>query len=442
MAGLINKIDQFLRKDLWTLDISHLNKGKTLVIKTLRLISFTIREFLNNELQLRAVSLVYTTLLSIVPLIAFSFSILKSFGVVNNQLEPLLLKFLSPLGAQGIEISNKILEFVGNMKVGVLGAIGLITLIYTVFSMIKKIDDSINVIWKVHRGRGLVKRFANYISLTVIGPMAMFVIMGLTATLASNTVVQKLQEIKTIGTIVVIWGTILPYLIISIVFCIIYIIVPNTKVNLRPALIGGVIGGIAWQISSILFAKGVASSTKYFAIYSSLAILILFMIWQYISWLIVLIGAQISYCAQKLDFSGVNLKITDLSSKLRERISLSVMYFIGYNYLNGLENMSLDKIIEKTDLPYDFVADSILELEKNGLITETSDQPPKYVPSRDPGLINLREIIQTARTNEQSERFILKTDGLKEVDAVLESIDSSINQSIGDKNLREFITGS
>ena len=104
--------------------------------------------------------------------------------------------------------------------------------------------------------------------------------------------------------IILIWGTILPYLILSIVFTIIYLIVPNTKVNLRPALIGGITAGIFWQVSSILFAKGVASSTKYFAIYSSLAILILFMIWQYISWLIVLIGAQISYCAQKLDYSG------------------------------------------------------------------------------------------------------------------------------------------
>ena len=347
MAGLIEKIDQFLKKDLWTLEISHLNKGKIFLIKTLRLISFTIREFMNNELQLRAVSLVYTTLLSIVPLIAFSFSILKSFGVVNNQLEPLLLRFLAPLGAQGIEISNKILEFVGNMKVGVLGTIGLLTLLYTVFSMIKKIDDSINVIWKVHKGRGLVKRFTNYISLTIIGPIAMFTIMGLTATLTSNAVVQRLQEYETVGTIILIWGTILPYLIISIVFCIIYIIVPNTKVNLRPALIGGIIGGIAWQLSSILFSKGVASSTKYFAIYSSLAILILFMIWQYISWLIVLVGAQISYCSQKLDFSGVNLKITDLSSRLKERISLSVMYFVGFNHLHGLEGLSMENIIEK-----------------------------------------------------------------------------------------------
>ena len=443
MSGFINRIDQFLKKDLWTLDLSKLNQTKTFFIKTLRLISFTIREFLNNELQLRAVSLVYTTLLSIVPLIAFSFSILQSFGVVNTQLEPILLKFLAPLGEKGIQISQKILEFVGNMKVGVLGTIGLLTLLYTVFSMIKKIDDSINVIWKVHRGRGLVKRFSNYISLTIIGPIMMFVIVGLTASLASNTIVDRLEQYKTFGTLIVIWGTILPYLIISVVFTIIYMIVPNTKVNLRPAVIGGVIAGISWQISSILFAKGVASSTKYFAIYSSLAILILFMIWQYISWLILLIGAQISYCAQKLDYSGINLKLAEISSKLKERISLSVMYLIGNNYSKGLENLSLEKIVEITDMPYDFVHHSIMELKNKNLIVETADSPTTYIPAKDLELISLKEIVSTARTNEQTELFINKTEkSLSGVDTVLNNMDTSIYESLGNKSLKDLVKSS
>ena len=443
MSGFINRIDQFLKKDLWTLDLSKLNQTKTLFVKTLRLISFTIRELLNNELQLRAVSLVYTTLLSIVPLIAFSFSILQSFGVVNNQLEPLLFKFLAPLGEKGIQISQKLLEFVGNMKVGVLGTVGLLTLLYTVFSMIKKIDDSINVIWKVHRGRGLVKRFSNYISLTIIGPMVMFAILGLTATLASNTIVDKLEQYKSFGALIVIWGTVLPYLILSTVFTIIYLIVPNTKVNLRPALIGGIIAGIFWQVSSILFAKGVASSTKYFAIYSSLAILILFMIWQYISWLIVLIGAQISYCAQKLDYSGINLKISEISSKLKERITLTVMYLIGNNYSKGLDSLSLEQIVDITNMPYDFVYNSLMELKSSNLIIETAESPTTYIPAKDLELITLKEIVHTARSNEKSEMFMNKTaEEFSEVDSIIENMDSSIYERLENKSLKDLIGSS
>jgi len=440
MSGFIKHINRFFKKDLWNIDLTQLNKSRSFFIKSLRLISFTIRELISNELQLRAISLVYTTLLSIVPLIAFSFSILQSFGVVNNQLEPLLFKFLAPLGERGIDISQKILEFVGNMKVGVLGTLGLLTLLYTVFSMIKKIDDSINVIWKVHRGRGLVKRLTNYISLTIIGPMVMFVIIGLTASLASNTIVEKLTHYKTFGTIILIWGTILPYLLISAVFTIIYIIVPNTKVKLWPALIGGIIAGIFWQVSSILFAKGVASSAKYFAIYSTLAIVILFMIWQYISWLIVLIGAQISYCAQKIDYSGINLKATEISSKLKERITLSVMYIVGSNYSKGLKNLSLDQIVDITNMPYEFVFSSITELKKKNLLVESSESPTTYLPAKNLALISLREIIYTSRTNEQSEIFINKTDeNFVDVDSILNNIDSSIYESLDNKSLKDLV---
>jgi len=441
MIEFIKKIASFLKKDLWIIDLDKLTRTKTLFFKSLRLISFTIREMMGNELQLRAVSLVYTTLLSIVPLIAFSFSILQSFGVVNNQLEPILQNFLTPLGEQGIQISHKILEFVGNMKVGVLGSLGLLILLYTVFSLIKKIDDSINVIWKVHRGRGILKRITNYISLTILGPILMFIILGLTATLASNTIVDKLAHYKTFGALIIIWGTILPYLLVSIIFSIIYLIVPNTKVRIWPAIIGGIVAGIFWQISSQLFAKGVASSTKYFAIYSSLAIVILFMIWQYISWLIVLIGAQISYCTQKIDYSGINLKSSEISSKLKERISLSVMYLIGKNFSLGSKNLSLDQIVDLTNMPYEFVNSSIKELTVKNLLIESADTPTTYIPAKDLELISLEEIINASRTNEQSEQFIDMTDNkFRQVDSVLNNIDFSIYQSLENRNLKDFVS--
>jgi len=441
MIEFIKKIASFLKKDLWIIDLEKLTRTKTFFFKSLRLISFTIREMMRNELQLRAVSLVYTTLLSIVPLIAFSFSILQSFGVVNNQLEPILQNFLAPLGEQGIQISHKILEFVGNMKVGVLGTLGLLILLYTVFSMIKKIDDSINVIWKVRRGRGILKRLTNYISLTILGPILMFVILGLTATLASNTIVEKLSHYKTFGALIIIWGTILPYLLVSIIFSTIYLIVPNTKVRIWPAIIGGIVAGIFWQISSQLFAKSIASSTKYFAIYSSLAIVIFFMIWQYISWLIVLIGAQISYCAQRIDYSGINLKSSEISSKLKERISLSVMYLIGKNFSLGSKNLSLDQIVDLTNMPYEFVNSSIKELTVKNLLIKSADRPTTYIPAKDLELISLEEIINASRTNEQSEQFIDMTDNkFRQVDSVLNNIDFSIYQSLENRNLKDFVS--
>lgn len=440
MSEIVKKIDNFFRKDIWSLDLRSLSNFKYQIIKTLRLISFTIREIHGNELTLRATSLVYITLLSIVPLIAFSFSILKAFGVVDTNLEPLLIKFLTPLGEKGIEISQKIMEFVDNMKVGVLGSIGLLALIWTVFSLIKKIDDSLNRIWNVTSGRSLVRRFSNYISLTLIGPVLMFVILGLTASLASNTIVQKLVAIEPLGTLLVIWGRLLPYIIIILVFTFIYMIVPNTKVNFKSALLGGFIAGISWQAVGTLFALSVASSTKYTAVYSSFAVLILFMLWLYINWLILLLGAQLSYCHQNLDFFGLKIDISNISSKLKEQLTLLIMYLVGHNYYHGKENLTLNNIVEYTHMPYDSIVKSLKNLEKNNLLIETADEPPKYLPAKDIELITLKDIISSARTNNQSEIIISKSKTYSEVNSLMDKIDGSIYDTLGNKTLRDIVS--
>ena len=174
MAELIKKINDFLTRDLWHLDTEPLNRFRTWLIYLLKLIYATVRGFSTNELTLRAMSLVYTTILSIVPLLAFSISILKAFGVVENQLEPFLNNFLEPLGEKGVEITTQILEFINKINFGVLGVVGLLMLIYTSVSLIMKIEDSLNHIWKIKRGRSIIRRLSDYITILVIGPLLMF----------------------------------------------------------------------------------------------------------------------------------------------------------------------------------------------------------------------------------------------------------------------------
>lgn len=442
MDELIKKIDNFLRRDIWHIDTSSFNTFKSLLVRIIKVLSYSAREIHNNELTLRAMSLVYTTLLSLVPLLALSFSVLKAFGVVDNQLEPLLMRFLTPLGEKGIEITQKIMEFVSNMKVGVLGVIGLVVLVWTVFSLIKKIDDTLNLIWNVEEGRNLIRRFTNYISLTLIGPVFLFVILALTASLASNTIVQKLVTIEPFGTLLVIWGQILPYIIVSILFTLIYIMVPNTKVNVKSALIGGVIGGVSWQAVGTLFTYSVASSTKYFAIYSSLAVLILFMMWVYISWLVLLIGAQISYCHQNLDISGLKVDISRIGARLREKMALLVMFIIGKNHYEGNRNVTLLEIVEKTDMPFDLISRTVSDLRSSGLLTPTSDEPPRYLPARDIGSIKLKEIVDSSRENLQTRLLLGKSGKFDIVNRISYQIDESIEKKLGETTLRDIVSES
>ncbi|NJD56395.1 MAG: hypothetical protein FIA94_08335 [Nitrospirae bacterium] len=187
MAGISEKIDAFFVKKLWKKDTGPSGRAKTLEIRVFRLLYIVVKGVSEEQLVLRAMSLVYTTLLSIVPLLAVSFSVLKAFGV-HARFLIFLYYFLEPLGQSGVDISMKIIEFVENVKISVLGSIGLSTLIYTVLSMIQKIEGSLNYIWDIKGTRGFSQRFSNYMSVLLIGPVLVFSAIGITATLMSSTV--------------------------------------------------------------------------------------------------------------------------------------------------------------------------------------------------------------------------------------------------------------
>ncbi|MEQ9618590.1 MAG: YihY/virulence factor BrkB family protein [Deltaproteobacteria bacterium] len=439
MSELVKKINYFFSRQLWRIDTASLNRSRSTLVNFIRLVYVTFREYTENELTLRAMSLVYTTLLSLVPLLAFSISILKAFGVVDNQLEPFLANFLQPLGEKGIEITTRIMEFIGKINFGVLGVVGLIMLIYTSISVIKKIEDSLNVIWKIKKGRSLARRFSDYIATLLIGPVLMFAALGLTASLTSNTVVNKILAVEPLGTIVFIVGKIMPFVIIFLVFTFIYVIIPNTKVNYKSAAIGGAIAAVAWHAASWIFTISVASSTKYAAIYSSLAVLIIFMIWLYLNWLILLIGAQISFCYQNLKFLTVKKEVFTLSTKLKEKLSLIIMHQVGYNFYFDLQRWSLDSLTEHLRLPHDPVEEAVDELANNKLIIETGDDPPCLVPARAIEKITLKEIIDSTRTNYQTDVVEKKYLSMPEVDLISGKVDNAINQALGDLTLKDLI---
>ena len=156
------------------------------------------RDVADGQLTLRAMGLVYTTLLSLVPLMALSFSVLKGFGV-NRQIEPLLYNFLEPLGEKGEEITRHIIGFVDNINGGVLGGVGLAVLLYTVISMVQKVEESFNYVWQVDKSRSIGRRFSDYLSVILIGPVVMVTAMVITASVSSFGLVQRVAASEPLG---------------------------------------------------------------------------------------------------------------------------------------------------------------------------------------------------------------------------------------------------
>jgi membrane protein len=198
----------------------------------LQVVEVTVEKFQDDQLSLRATSLTYTTLLSLVPFLAVAFSVLKAFGV-QNQLEPALAGVLAPLGPEASELTHRILAFVDKQQVGVLGAVGVAGLFYTVLSLIGKIEDAFNTIWRVHRSRGLGRQFSDYLSVVLVGPVLVFTALALTASAQSYWLVQRVLELNPFGWLVPLLTRLTPLLLLCAAFTFLYQFVPYTRVRLR-----------------------------------------------------------------------------------------------------------------------------------------------------------------------------------------------------------------
>ncbi|MGH7823587.1 MAG: YhjD/YihY/BrkB family envelope integrity protein [Candidatus Binatia bacterium] len=251
----------------------------------------------DDVLSLQAMSLTYTTLLSLVPFLAVMFSVLKAFGV-QNMIEPLLAQMLQPLGPEASEINNRVIEFVENIRVGILGAVGVAMLFYTVVALVANMEDALNQIWRLPHSRTWGQRFTAYLSVILVGPVMVFTALALTASAQSYWLVERLFQIQLVSDVFTLVTRIMPFVLLCATFTFLYKLIPYTRVRLNSALIGGVTAGVLWQLAGTAFAAFVAGSASYAAIYSSFAIMIVFLIWLYVGWLIFLIGAEVAYFHQ------------------------------------------------------------------------------------------------------------------------------------------------
>ena len=424
---------------LWDTKLEELNLFQASLIRALRILYAAGRDLSGGLPSLRATSLVYTTLLSIVPLLAVSFSVLKGFGA-HNQLEPFLISLMEPLGDKGIQVSQQIISFVDNMKVGVLGSLGLFFLIFTVLSLVKKIESAFNYTWRITTTRNIIQRFSNYLSVILVGPLLLFTAAGLTASFNSSTVVDKLSSIEPFGTILVITGEILPFFLTIITFTLIYILIPNTKVSFRSALYGAVSAAILWKAVGALFTAFIVDSTNYTAIYSTFAILIIFMLWIYTSWLIVLTGASISYYHQNPDRISDQSQIIRLSCRLREKLALTVMQLIANNFHHNKKPWTLKSLAKEIKISEQALMMIIDALLKNGLLNSSGEHNDHYLPGQSLENISLDMILDAARSAEETP--LLRADDVDsaaQVNDVIKNVETAIADSSKDISLKDLI---
>jgi len=435
---LLGKYGEMLSAQIWGTDLRSLSLPRRLLLRTARFLYVLVRDLLQGDLNLRAMSLVYSTLLSVVPLLAVSFSLLKALGA-HNELKPFLYKFMDPLGAEGREVADNIVGFVENMNVGVLGFVGVGLLIYTVISLMQKIESALNFVWHITSLRSIGQRFSNYLSVVLVGPVLVFTALGLTAKISAN-LVEGMQSVAPLGGLMDSVARFTPYVLIWVAFTFIYAFVPNTSVRLGPAAAGALVAAFAWQSSGWAFAAFVTSSARYPDIYSSFAILILLLIWLYLNWFILLLGAQIAFYFQNPRYITIKPVHLVLSNRLKERLAIGVMFLIGSHHYHSRKPWTLDSLVAHLELPPDPVNQLLVLLNKAGLVEQTASKPPAYLPARDIETIRMIEVLAAVR--QAGETDLLQLEDVVSpgpVDDVVTRMRAAVVDELGALSVRDLV---
>ncbi len=432
---MIARLRQRFDKLVWTNQLHAYGLPGRILTNVLRYLVALIRDMFAGGLMMRSMSLVYTTLLSIVPLLAFSFAVFKAFGG-EDALEPVLNWWFETMGAQGAEMSHQVIALVQNVKVGALGGISLAFFIYTAVSMVQKIEESFNYVWHVAKRMNFARRMIEYLVVLLVGPVLVIIAIGMIASLKSNTIVQWLLHFEFLGPIVVATSKMTPYLLVTGVFTFLYVYMPNTRVQFRSALIGGLAAGFSWASVGVIFATFVVYSTRTQLIYSGFAVAITTLIWLYVNWLILLMGAQLAFYHQNPAYLRIGRREPHLSNTMRERLALNVMYLIGRAFREGKHAETVQSLAEHMKIPSVTLTPIIAGLEEDKLLTTTESED--LVPGRELSRMKLADVLAVVRDHGETGSY-REPKWEKLIDSLGDKLDASIADAVGDRTLADLL---
>src|SRR6266478_3115785 len=407
-----------------------------LALRFLRYPYAVVRDLWRGEINLRAMGLVYTTLLSLIPLIAFSFAILKVFGA-HRDLQPIVYEFFRPVGGVAArELTSRVMQFADRVSSGVVGSVSFALLAWTLLGTIKKVEDSFNFLWRVEQPRRFARRVTEYLTLLVVGPLLWVGFIGLSQAALNSAPVQEVVRLQPLQRLT---GTALrlaPYVMVSAFFTALYKLIPNTRVQWRPAVIGALVGGVLWATVGKMFTALVVYSTRLTVVYAGFAFIVAALLWTYLGWLIMLAGAQLSFYLQNPTYLRLGLQELRLSSVALEQLALKLMYFVGRAHVAGGRRWTVNRLATELGLPGIAVAQMATTLERAGLLIVTDHD--ELVPARDIAHIGVYEILDIAR-NQRSGHIAPRNVQIPAVDRLLASVDEARRNRCGDLTLHDLV---
>lgn len=367
-----------------------------------------ITSFIRNRCPVRASALAYTTLLALIPLLALvigvSTSLIQSQG--EKPIEHLINTIVTTAAPQlGLipktgdtsgqhEVVAKITEYVSNIRSGTLGVTGFLSLILVAVLLLSNIEATFNDIWGVERGRSWFARVVQYWAAITLGPIFVLIAIALTSGPYFAATKRLLDYVPIIGNLV--FG-LLPFVLLICGFSLFYAIMPNTRVHWKAALVGGAVGGILWQSNNLFNVIYVSKVVTYSKIYGSFAMVPVFLVGMYFSWIIVLFGAQVAYAYQN-QRAYLQSKLADnVNVRSREFVAMRVMAIVGDRFFRAQKPLSMIELSGQLGVPSRLISSILQTLLKAGLLIEASGKDIGYTPGRPLENITCHDILHAMR---------------------------------------------
>ncbi len=390
----IKQVTKFVKKDIWKISLDEISPVRAFFLRQLQILLLALRGFQEDKVQLRASALTFYTLLSLVPVVAMAFGIAKGFG-----LEKYLEAELTNAFTGREEVMEWVLGFSQSLleatKGGLMAAIGLVILFWTVMKVLGHIEHSFNDIWQINQPRSFTRKFADYFSMMLIAPFFIIASNGFTVFLTTQIyeVTANIALLGYLSPLLMFLVNLIPYVLIWVLFTILYLVMPNTKVSITSALLAGVLAGTLFQLVQWGYIHFQVGVSRYNAIYGSFAALPLLLMWMQVSWLVVLFGAEISFANQNVEQYEFESESLNMSTYNRRLITLYIAHLLIKNFENGVPPYTARQISSDLKIPIRLVREILYELVDINLVSATKTQYAKetaYQPAIDINRISIR----------------------------------------------------
>jgi membrane protein len=442
---MISQIVQFFNTGIWEIRLRNLHPIKVLGIRSLRIILLATRGFIRDHCQKTASVLTYYSLLNVVPVVAVAFAMAKGFGLeklIEKQILQMADKanWQADITTQIISFSHKLLD---QAKGGLIAGVGIVLLLWTVISIMGKIEESLNEIWEIKKSRTLIRKFSDYMAMMVFGPVLLIISSSATVLVASQVkvVVNKIALLGVFSKVIFLLLNLLPYVSIWVLLTMLYLIMPNTRIPIRSAILGGIVAGTITQIVQWVYIKFQIGAASYGAIYGSFAALPLFLGMLQMSWMIVLLGAEIAHANEHYETFGFHPDYSKMSVSSKKHLMLRVFHLLTKGFSLGEKPLSVSQIAHTLEIPVPLVRQLLHELSDVGLVVETSKGIKSEVAFQ-PGR-SIENITVKFALDEYEKYGITKipddrSEEAEKISKYLKDISEAIEKSPGNVRLKEI----